>query len=237
MNATPDHLSPSDLNRLTAKERECLARWLDHATAKQIALELGVSHHAVEKRLKSARQKLGVTTTLDAARRLAGENGYGRTASQLPELSDDMRGADDASVELLDATPAPSARRIWTIILGVIIMGFILLTALALSGGLATAPGAATPNVRVVKVSGGDRTELDAAFGEVFTRMDKNRDGFLGKGELARDQLRVQQVSGASAAGGQSEVKRMSNWDSDHDGKVSLAEFRTAMGKLTAHVR
>ena len=47
-----------DLDRLTGGEKECLRRFLRHQTAKEIALDLGISHHAVEKRLKMARVKL-----------------------------------------------------------------------------------------------------------------------------------------------------------------------------------
>jgi len=72
--------------RLTDREKDCLRRWLRHQTAKEMALELGISPHAVEKRLKSARAKLGVTTSLEAARQLAACEGYQRTASQPPDL-------------------------------------------------------------------------------------------------------------------------------------------------------
>ena len=47
------------ITRLTEREKEALRRWLGHKTAKEIALDLGISHHAVEKRLKMARVKLG----------------------------------------------------------------------------------------------------------------------------------------------------------------------------------
>ena len=86
--------SPTDekeadlVSRLTSKERECLSRWLNHETAKQIALALGVSHHAVEKRLKSARSKLRVASSIEAAQMVARVEGYGQTVSQSPDLSD-----------------------------------------------------------------------------------------------------------------------------------------------------
>ena len=83
---TPDDSLGAAVARLTPKERECLDRWLAHATAKEIALDLGITHHAVEKRLKSARAKLGVTSTLEAARLVAAVEGYGSTVSQSPEL-------------------------------------------------------------------------------------------------------------------------------------------------------
>jgi DNA-binding CsgD family transcriptional regulator len=54
--------------RLTTAERVCLKRCLNHQTAKQMALDLGISPHAVEKRLKMARAKLGLSSSLEAAK-------------------------------------------------------------------------------------------------------------------------------------------------------------------------
>jgi DNA-binding CsgD family transcriptional regulator len=54
--------------RLTLAERECLKRCLDHQSAKQMAIDLGISVHAVEKRLKMARAKLGLSSSLEAAK-------------------------------------------------------------------------------------------------------------------------------------------------------------------------
>ena len=79
-------LATEAAERLTDKEKECLRLWLGHATAKEIALRLGISHHAVEKRLKSARAKLGSSSSLEAARMLAASEGYQRTASHPPDL-------------------------------------------------------------------------------------------------------------------------------------------------------
>lgn len=59
------------ISRLTEREKEVLRAWLDRKTAKEIALDLGISHHAVEKRLKLARTKLGTASSLEAARLLA----------------------------------------------------------------------------------------------------------------------------------------------------------------------
>ena len=54
--------------RLTLAERECLKRCLDHQSAKQMAIDLGISVHAVEKRLNMARAKLGLSSSLEAAK-------------------------------------------------------------------------------------------------------------------------------------------------------------------------
>ena len=120
--------------RLTAKERECLTQWLTHATAKEIALDLGISHHAVEKRLKSARQKLGVFTTLDAARLLASVEGYGWTASQPPEVARGDAVDDRQLANPAEATAMPVARR-KIVFAGGILMSLLLLSTLVLGLG------------------------------------------------------------------------------------------------------
>lgn len=77
------------LARLTENERICLRHWLQHKSAKEIAVELNISHHAVEKRLKMARLKLDVTSSIDAARILAAAEGYASLAPQPPDLAAD----------------------------------------------------------------------------------------------------------------------------------------------------
>ena len=77
------------LSRLTEREKVCLRQWLQHKSAKEIAAELGISHHAVEKRLKMARTKLNATSSLEAARMLGEAEGYGRAVAQSPDLVSD----------------------------------------------------------------------------------------------------------------------------------------------------
>ena len=60
-----DESTRAAILRLTMAERECLKRCLNHQTAKQMALDLGISPHAVEKRLKMARAKLGLSSSLE----------------------------------------------------------------------------------------------------------------------------------------------------------------------------
>jgi DNA-binding CsgD family transcriptional regulator len=74
------------LSRLTEREKVCLRQWLQHKSAKEIAADLGISHHAVEKRLKMARIKLGATSSLEAARMLGDAEGYGQAVPQSPDL-------------------------------------------------------------------------------------------------------------------------------------------------------
>jgi DNA-binding CsgD family transcriptional regulator len=77
------------LSRLTEREKVCLRQWLQHKSAKEIAADLGISHHAVEKRLKMARTKLGATSSLAAARMLGESEGYGQAVTQSPDLVSD----------------------------------------------------------------------------------------------------------------------------------------------------
>jgi DNA-binding CsgD family transcriptional regulator len=77
------------LSRLTEREKVCLRQWLQHKSAKEIAADLGISHHAVEKRLKMARTKVGATSSLQAARMLGEAEGYGQAVPQWPDLVSD----------------------------------------------------------------------------------------------------------------------------------------------------
>ncbi|HEU0100416.1 MAG TPA: helix-turn-helix transcriptional regulator [Allosphingosinicella sp.] len=79
----------NSLSRLTEREKVCLRQWLNHRSAKEIAADLGISHHAVEKRLKMARTKLGATSSLEAARMLGEAEGYGRAVTRSPDLASD----------------------------------------------------------------------------------------------------------------------------------------------------
>jgi DNA-binding CsgD family transcriptional regulator len=79
----------NSLSRLTEREKICLRQWLQHKSAKEIAADLGISHHAVEKRLKMARTKLGATSSLEAARMLVEAEGYGQAVPQSPDLVSD----------------------------------------------------------------------------------------------------------------------------------------------------
>ena len=74
------------LSKLTEREKVCLREWLNHKSAKEIAADLGISHHAVEKRLKLARAKLNATSSLEAARMLRQAEGYDQAVTQSPDL-------------------------------------------------------------------------------------------------------------------------------------------------------
>lgn len=209
---------------------------MNHATAKEIALDLGVSHHAVEKRLKSARQKLGVATSLEAARLLAEAEGYGRTASQPPEVDPARTGGDERIVGgvVISQSP-PRRRRQW--IIGASIMSMIAIAALALTP-LATDGAAEQPDVFVVDKSKEEfAAQFDAAVEQSFNRLDKNSSGVLEAGELPNASVRTIRVDANAQAAPTTGTIEVADADTNGDGRVSRAEYKAWFSSLTAHPR
>jgi DNA-binding CsgD family transcriptional regulator len=108
------------ISRLTEREKVCLRQWLQHKSAKEIAADLGISHHAVEKRLKTARTKLGATSSLEAARMLSAAEGYGQAVPQSPEL------VSDALPLHSDFTRLAVYGVVIMILVGAIVLGLLL---------------------------------------------------------------------------------------------------------------
>jgi DNA-binding CsgD family transcriptional regulator len=110
------------LPRLSERQQQCLLGVLEFKSAKQIARDLGVSQHAVEKHLKAVRDKFGVDSTAEAARLYAmAQSGkdipyYGATdlapsssdghADRVPDMSDGLL-QDETGALLLDAQLTP----------------------------------------------------------------------------------------------------------------------------------
>lgn len=71
-------------DKLTEPQRVCLRKVWARRNSKEIALELGISHHTVDKRLERAIRTLGATTRFEAARLLAEHEGvtYERLVSE-----------------------------------------------------------------------------------------------------------------------------------------------------------
>jgi DNA-binding CsgD family transcriptional regulator len=74
------------IETLTEREKICLRLWLQHKSAKQIAADLQITYHAVEKRLKIARIKLGTTSSLEAALLLRDAEQSNQTVAYPPDL-------------------------------------------------------------------------------------------------------------------------------------------------------
>lgn len=127
------------LSRLTEREKVCLRQWLQHKSAKEIAADLGISHHAVEKRLKMARIKLGATSSLEAARTLGDAEGYGQAVPQSPDLVSDTFPRHSTFTRLTVVGVS------LMILIGAIVLGLFLQPAAisqAASSGPAVSPGA-----------------------------------------------------------------------------------------------
>ncbi len=156
-----DERTHAALARLTENERACLIRRLSHQTAKEMAIELGISPHAVEKRLKMARTKLGVSSSLEAARLLEASERYGRTGPQASDLAAEIAIRQDGADP---ATPRPAWRRIAPYLLtGAVAMSLAIVALLAVAplyappGGVAPLPEGGTvpmPDQRSPKKSG-----------------------------------------------------------------------------------
>ena len=117
-------------DRLTAKQREVLELLLEHMTSKEIAAQLGVSHHTVDQRIGIAKKKFDVFTRselLSAYKRAtsAGRKDNGKpvyensyiSASAIPlsksvtsEIEGDLVKADRVSRQIseIEAKPVPN---------------------------------------------------------------------------------------------------------------------------------
>ncbi|TSB01597.1 helix-turn-helix transcriptional regulator [Sphingorhabdus contaminans] len=89
--------TPGGLEELTERQIDVLVRVAQLKSSKQIARELGISHHTVDQRLRTIIEKLGVESRADAARAYVAFLGrnpldekliYEDTAYQFPHLVD-----------------------------------------------------------------------------------------------------------------------------------------------------
>ena len=141
------------LSKLTEREKDVLRRWQTRKTAKEIAIDLGVSHHAVEKRLKMARAKLDVASSLEAARLLSEAEGYQQTVAQPPDL----------------ATESVSAKSGWNIPL---LTGAISMSAFAIAAAIILSQS----SVAKLPLKPDDLLLVAPV---PFAQLDKNGSGFL----------------------------------------------------------
>lgn len=148
------------LARLTEREKVCLRQWLQHKSAKEIAADLGISHHAVEKRLKMARTKLDAASSLQAARMLSQVEGYGQTVAHTPDLP----------------SHAPSLQSVFTrpLIFGAIIMNLIGAAVLVL---LMQPTGGTFPSKTTSLLTREHDQQLDATLGRLIATAQIGPDG------------------------------------------------------------
>lgn len=215
---TIDERTRAALARLTENEKTCLRRRLLPQTAKEMAIDLGISPHAVEKRLKMARTKLGLSSSLQAARMLAG---YERTVPEETDLA-----ADDRP-EQTPPRAGPGNRRRVLLISGAALMSLILAALFALAPGQDTTPPSPAPGMRKTSLA-----EVGAFLAEGFGSHDKDGSGFLEGAEIGgielRDRHRDPALPPAPPAGERDpagEAKWLAKMDTDRDGKVSRNEY------------
>lgn len=216
------------INRLTEREKEVLRAWLNHKSAKEIALELGITHHAVEKRLKMARTKLDAGSSLEAARMLAeaerASEGYGQAVTTAPDLA--------------PAPPPLPSGRYRPIVIGGIAMSLAIVLALALTtGGVpsaadedrAAATAAASAAAEPIEI------EIDGRIDRVFAHVDADKSGFLESPESPFVTIEfvegsgADRVEGSAVIGDGTDPKQVAEFyadaDTDKDGRISLAEY------------
>ena len=201
------------IGRLTENEKECLRRRLTPQTAKEMALELRVSPHAVEKRLKMARTKLGLPSSLQAARLLA------QVESQplVPQASDLSANADRSQVSV----PAGGMRRRW--MGGITAMSILIAAALAFT--LAGESGQQEHIVHHVPRVPATPEQATAFLGQSFEILDRNHSGFL----------EAEEAPPTAIGSGDGPPQRLSperagayfiaRLDRDGDGRISRSEY------------
>lgn len=202
------------ITTLTERERQALRGWLEHKTAKEIALDLGVSHHAIEKRLKTARFKLGVASSLEAARLLARSERYDQAVSGSADLS-----------------PAPSPHLIpqyRSVLFGGIAMSLTIAFALALTS-------AGQPGTEATKPADPGVIQIDTNMEPIFNKLDENGSGYLEQPESPFvamafiEPARHQDPETTAMLGDGTDPEQIAQFyaeaDADRDGRISFREF------------
>lgn len=116
---------------LSEREKEALRLLLVGHDAKSIANTLGLSVHTINDRLRDARRKLGVSSSREAARRLAEMDGAGPNLLGAKEIG---KAEAASSVEKHDRPAAPrSAVHRWAWLTGGMLIMSLVIAAVALS--------------------------------------------------------------------------------------------------------
>lgn len=212
------------ISRLTENEKECLRRRLLPQTAKEMAIELGVSPHAVEKRLKMARTKLGLSSSLQAARLLVQAEAQSQAlVPHAPDLA--------APPRPLHAGPVSGGRRRWWI--GGIAMSITIAAsaalALTLHGGTAPQQSAPAPQQKMKMYDGpfvpATPEQATAYLAQSFATMDKDKSGYFEANEAPRASVSVNNGPRKDVGAEQGGRMFLARFDTNGDGKVSKDEY------------
>lgn len=213
------------ISRLTENEKECLRRRLLPQTAKEMAIELGVSPHAVEKRLKMARTKLGLSSSLQAARLLVQAESQSGSQALVPHAPDLA-----APSRPLHAGPVSGGRRRWWI--GGIAMSITIaaaVLALTLPGAPAPQQSAQAPQQKMKMYDGpfvpATPEQATAYLAQSFATMDKDKSGYLEANEAPRASVSVNNGPRKDVGAEQGGRMFLARFDTNGDGKVSKDEY------------
>lgn len=122
----------ADVERLTDRERETLRLLGQGHEAKSIASVLGLSVHTVNERLRSARRKLSVSSSREAARMLLGYEGHNKSGYKTIGVA--VAGPGEPNSWHAHSRATGGKRRlIWAMLGGamLLISAAVLMTALA----------------------------------------------------------------------------------------------------------
>jgi DNA-binding CsgD family transcriptional regulator len=164
------------IRRLTKAERECLRRCLSHQTAKQMALDLGISPHAVEKRLKMARAKLGLSSSLEAAKLVESLERSGRLGPHSSDLPSGDAGPDEdgSAAAPRNETGGMKRHRVY-VVSGAMLMSVFAAIALIIgiqaSGALEGPPSARVPTAPPAAASSAPTAGTEAALRSLVAGM------------------------------------------------------------------
>ncbi|WP_342251540.1 EF-hand domain-containing protein [Sphingomonas sp. OTU376] len=220
-----DERMQAAISRLTENEKECLRRRLLPQTAKEMAIELGVSPHAVEKRLKMARTKLGLSSSLQAARLLVQAESQSGSQALVPHAPDLA-----APSRPLHAGPVSGGRRRWWI--GGIAMSITIAAAalaLTLPGAPAPQQSAQAPQQKMKMYDGpfvpATPEQATAYLAQSFATMDKDKSGYLEANEAPRASVSVNNGPRKDVGAEQGGRMFLARFDTNGDGKVSKDEY------------
>lgn len=102
-----------ELEKLSAREKDCLRLVLTTDAHKQIAFQLGISTNTVDGHLKSAMRKLGVSSSVRAARMLAAHEDAAAPPQSWGDHPPPLPGVDHAALPGSSTAEARPRGTVW----------------------------------------------------------------------------------------------------------------------------
>lgn len=164
-------MSATEAATLSEREKETLRLLLGGHDAKSIAATLGLSVYTVNDRLREARRKLGVSSSREAARRLAEMEGQDPNILGGKDLGSASTSAPPARSEA-QAAPRLVDHRLTWLLGGMLIMSLIIIAG-ALSTMNASITASAVTEPAATAVAPVPETEASAAARQWVALLDK----------------------------------------------------------------